>query len=202
MEIKKALDHLGKVREFRNLIDNLTLPALTPSGDIYGGLLRAILAQQLNTRVAETITRRFLRLFDEKTPEARQLLDTDLPTLQSAGISPQKAAYLHNVAYFFDHHQLHNHPWHSLEDENIIQMLTQIKGVGRWTTEMLLIFDLGRPDVMPLQDLGIQQAFKAVFNVEDTGTNLLKTMGAAAEAWRPYRTTACRYLWRARDTVK
>jgi DNA-3-methyladenine glycosylase II len=92
--------------------------------------------------------------------------------------------------------------WSGMSEEDIIAFLTQIKGVGKWTVEMLLMFSLGRTDILPVDDLGIQQGIKRLYALEETGKELKKRMIEIAEPWRPYRTYACRYLWRFKDQNK
>jgi DNA-3-methyladenine glycosylase II len=89
--------------------------------------------------------------------------------------------------------------WSGMSEADIIAFLTQIKGVGKWTVEMLLMFSLGRTDILPVDDLGIQQGIKRLYALEETGKELKKRMIEIAEPWRPYRTYACRYLWRFKD---
>lgn len=89
-----------------------------------------------------------------------------------------------------------------MSDEEIIEFLSQIKGVGKWTVQMLLMFTLGRPDVFPVDDLGIQQAMIRLYQLNETGKDLKKKMQEIAEPWQPFRTVACRYLWRWKDTVR
>lgn len=122
--------------------------------------------------------------------------------LRAAGVSRQKAQYIQNVARFFQEEQLLQKDWSKLDDQAIIDNLTVIKGVGRWTVEMLLMFTLRRPDVMPTDDLGIQQAMIQLYGLEERGRPLHRKMTAIAEGWRPYRTYACRYLWKWRRNDK
>jgi DNA-3-methyladenine glycosylase II len=115
--------------------------------------------------------------------------------LRTAGVSRQKAGYLRNVAAFALTHDLSARALADLPDEEVIRELTQIKGVGRWTVEMLLMFTLGRPDVLPVDDLGIQNAMKRLYRLRGTGRALHRRMVAIAENWRPHRTLVCRHLW-------
>lgn len=168
--------------------------------DVYYDLLESIVSQQLSVKAAATIHGRFMALFEDGIPYPEKLLALDVPTLRSVGLSNQKASYMHNVAAFFVQEKLHGANWDTLTDEEIIQKLTKIKGVGRWTVEMILMFTLGRPDVLPVDDLGIQQAMKRLYELEETGKALRARMVEIAEPWRPYRTHACRYLWKWKDS--
>ncbi len=166
------------------------------SSDVYLDLLESIIAQQLSGKVARVITSRFHALFEGQYPAPAALLDKDVPTLRSIGLSQQKATYMHHVAQYFSAQALEHTKWSDLSDEQVVERLTQIKGVGRWTAEMVLIFTLNRPDVMPVDDLGIQQSMSLLYGWNYRGKALKAQMRIAAEPWRPYRSYACRLLWR------
>jgi DNA-3-methyladenine glycosylase II len=167
------------------------------SEDLYLKLLSAIVSQQLSTKAAATIFARFLELFPERYPHQNLLLAMPDETLRNAGLSFQKIGYVRNVAAFAQTGALEHAMIDAMEDEALIQHLVQIKGVGRWTVEMLLMFALERPDVMPVDDLGIQNAMKRHYGLEETGRQLKIRMLEIAEKWRPYRTIACKYLWQS-----
>jgi DNA-3-methyladenine glycosylase II len=175
--------------------------ASSRSEDLYFKLLSAIVSQQLSTKAAATIFRRFTELFPANYPHPHLLQETSDETLRGAGLSFQKIGYVRNVADFAAAGKLEHATIDALEDEPLILHLTQIKGVGRWTVEMLLMFALERPDVMPLDDLGIQNAMKRHYSLEETGKPLRAKMLAIAENWRPYRTIACKYLWQSLDNM-
>jgi DNA-3-methyladenine glycosylase II len=177
----------------------IQLPEHQPSDDVYFALLESIVSQQLSVKAADTIFRRFLLLFDNGYPDAGKLMHLDETTLRSAGLSGQKVAYLQNVARFSLESGLSYEKISALTDEELLAYLTQIKGVGKWTVEMLMMFVLQRPDVFPVDDLGIQNAMKKIYGLTGTGKELKTKMLATAEAWRPHRTLACRYLWRWKD---
>jgi len=197
---KTILDHLYQDRLLKTAIEAVDLPESAPSSDVYGSLLRSIVSQQLSVKAAATIYGRFLDLFDQN-PAPSILLDTDVETLRSVGLSKQKSGYMHNIARFFQENSLKNTAWETMSDEAIIQLLTQIKGVGVWTVQMILMFTLQREDVLPTADLGIQQAMQQLYNIEGKGKVLIKQMETIAEPWKPYRSIACRYLWKWKDTV-
>ena len=167
--------------------------------DLYRDLLEAIVSQQLSVKAAATIFGRFLALFADGYPAAPLLRGLSLDQLRAAGVSRQKAGYLKNVADFALHHDLSARALRRLSDEEILAHLTAIKGVGRWTVEMLLMFSLGRPDVFPADDLGIQNAMKKLYGLRVRGPALRRRMAVIAEAWRPHRTYACVCLWRMGD---
>lgn len=186
----------------QGLADSLPPPQPSVQRDPYLYLLGAIVSQQLSTKVAAVIYERFLNLFPDRYPQANLLLDMPAETLRTAGLSGQKTAYLKNIAAF--HLAAPIDPVHleALSDEEVIKHLTQIKGVGRWTVEMLLMFPMNRPDVFPIDDLGIRQSIITLYGLTETGKALQTRLVEVAEGWRPHRTLACKYLWRARDGKK
>ncbi len=173
--------------------------ASSRSEDLYYRLLSSIVSQQLSTKVAATIFRRFTELFPNHYPLPQLVLQAPDTTLRSAGLSFQKIGYIRNVAAFAAEGNMAHATIDAMEDETLIRHLTQLKGVGRWTVEMLLMFALERPDVMPLDDLGIQNAMKRHYGLEEKGKALRLKMLEISEAWKPHRTLACKYLWRSLD---
>ncbi len=196
-----AILHLQKDPKFSRIIETTTLPELSLSGDVYFHLLNSIVSQQLSGKVATVIFNRFCALFPEQYPHADQLIALDQELLRGVGLSNQKAGYLRNVALYAKENNLEQTDWNAHSDKEIIEELSSIKGVGQWTVEMILIFTLGRPDVFPIDDLGIQQAMIKLYGMEETGKFLKKRMLELSEPWRPYRSLATRYLWRWKDTV-
>jgi len=160
-------------------------------------LQRAIVYQQLSGRAAETIYRRFTGLFPgSRLPSAERVLATPEPVLRSAGLSSAKARAILDLAR---HTAAGTVPSRrglsSLDPDTIIERLTQVRGVGRWTVEMLLIFYLGHPDILPTSDLGIRKGFSRTFGVKRLASE--RTVARRAERWRPWRSIACWYLWRS-----
>ena len=166
--------------------------------DVYATLLDSITSQQLSVKAAATIHQRFLELFEDHYPDPNILIDLSPETLRQVGLSGQKSQYLRNTAAFFLENNLMQYNWRQHTEEEIVQLLTQIKGVGRWTVEMILMFSLHFPDVFPIDDLGIQQAIIKLYEISPDlkGKPLRKTMTEIAEPWRPYRSYASRYLWK------
>jgi len=163
-------------------------------------LMAAIMSQQLSTKVAKVIYQRFLDLYNGKEPTPQQVLDTPFDTLRKIGLSNAKVNYIHNVAKFCIEHKITDKKLQQLSDEEVIELLTQIKGVGKWTVEMLLMFSLGREDVFSADDLGIQQAMIQIYTLDASNKKLLKEkMNTIAEKWKPYRTFACLHLWQWKD---
>lgn len=159
-------------------------------------LYAAILSQQLSTRVAEIIYRRFLDLYGKEEPTPRQVLATPHEIFRSIGLSNAKATYVKHIAEFALEKGLDARRLSKLSDEEVIQYLLPIKGVGRWTAEMLLIFTLGREDVFAPDDLGLQQAMARIYRLDPSDKKQLRAdMLRISARWSPYRSYACLYLW-------
>lgn len=182
-----------------NIIENVILPDNTSSGIIYHDLIRSITGQQLSVRVAQVIFNRLVNLYGGMIPTPHQLHDTEHETLRSVGYSNQKANYIRNVASFFLERGKEYEEWSQYSDEEVMKELIQIKGVGKWTVEMVLMFTLERPDVMPVDDLGIQMGMKHFYGLTEEKRALKVKMLEISEQWRPYRTYACRWIWAAKD---
>lgn len=163
-------------------------------------LIASIISQQLNTKVANIIFLRFLALYHGKEPSMQQVLDTPVETLKSIGLSNSKVNYVLNVAQFFIEQQISDKQLYAMEPEEVVELLTQIKGVGTWTVEMLLMFSLGHENVFAVDDLGIQQAMIGLYQLKYTTKKELKLkMLKQAAAWAPYKTYACLHLWKWKD---
>jgi len=164
-------------------------------------LMASIMSQQLSTKVAAVIFKRFLALYDGKEPKVEEVLATPNEVLRSIGLSNAKVGYVKNVAQFCIDHNITDRKLSMMSNELIIQLLIQIKGVGQWTVEMLLMFSLGREDIFAVDDLGIQQAMCKLYKIDSAHK---KTMQAAmlkrAQKWIPYRTYACLNLWNWKDS--
>lgn len=163
-------------------------------------LMASIMSQQLSTKVSAVIYQRFLALYNGKEPKAEAVLATPDATLRSIGLSNAKVQYVKNVAAFCLEHTITDSKLMKLDDEAVIALLSQIKGVGRWTVEMLLMFSLGREDVFAVDDLGIQQAMIRCYKLQTEDKKQLKlAMQKIARKWSPYRTYACLHLWAWKD---
>jgi DNA-3-methyladenine glycosylase II len=164
-------------------------------------LIASIVSQQLSTTVAAIIFKRFLDIYEGKEPSMQAVIDTPFDTLRGIGLSNSKVNYVQNVAQFFLSQKITDKQLHVMEPEEVIALLTQIKGVGRWTVEMLLMFSLGHEDVFALDDLGIQQAMIRLYKIKYTTKKELQTkMLKKSLAWSPYRTYACLHLWHWKDS--
>ena len=158
------------------------------------------MSQQLSTTVAKIIYKRFLEIYGGKEPSPQQVLDTSFEVLRGIGLSNAKVNYVQNVARFCIEHSITDKKLLKMKDEDIIELLTQIKGVGKWTVEMLLMFTLGREDIFAVDDLGIQTAMIKIYKLETVDKKLMKEkMLKLSKKWIPYRTYACLHLWKYKD---
>jgi len=196
------LAHLRKDKKLAKILDE-PLPALQIRQNVPLRLMASIMSQQLSTKVAKVIYKRFLEIYGGDEPEADQVLTTPFETLRGIGLSNAKAKYVQNVAAFCIDHSITDIKLLSLSNEEIIDLLTQIKGVGKWTVEMLLMFTLGREDIFAVDDLGIQQGMIKVYKLKAGDKKLLKEqMLKISLKWKPYRTYACLHLWNWKDTIE
>lgn len=171
-------------------------PRFHSSGDVYTGLLSSIISQQLSIKAADTIYNRLLDLCPGRIPHPDAVLALSDDALGGAGLSRQKLGYIRNVARFERNQGLARRKLDAMTDDEVLACLTSIKGVGRWTAEMILMFVLDRPDIFPSDDLGIQQAMTAIYRFRSKGRALKRRMHEVAEAWRPHRSYVCCCLWR------
>ena len=194
------ISHLSKDKKLKKLIDAQSVFVLEKRNKVYLRLCSSILSQQLSTTVAKVLYNRFLGLYNGKEPTQRQILETPAETFRSIGFSNAKASYVHNVCRFFIENKITDAQLHKMGNEEVIDLLTQIKGVGKWTVEMILMFTLGREDIFALDDLGLKQAVVKLYNLKETDKKLLlKKIEKISFKWSPYRTYACRYLWNWKD---
>lgn len=194
------ITHLTKDKKFKKVLELQDPHVLAKRKKIYLRLCASVMSQQLSTKVADIIYKRFLALYGRKEPTAQQILDTPFETLRSIGLSNAKTNYVHNICRFFIEEKITDQQLYKMSNEAVIEKLTQIKGVGKWTTEMILMFALQHEDVFPVDDLGIQQAMTKLYKLDTTSKKLLyEQMHKVAEKWRPYRTYACVHLWRWKD---
>jgi DNA-3-methyladenine glycosylase II len=171
--------------------------AAAQRADHFSALTRAIVGQQLSTKAAATIYSRLLALMPAGTPAADALAALADEQLRAVGISRQKAAYLRDLADKVRSGALNLDALEAMSDEEVVTSLSQVKGIGRWSAEMFLIFRLHRPDVLPVGDLGIVNAVHRVYRLRKRPTaDRIRRLG---EAWRPYRSVASWYLWRSLD---
>ena len=166
-------------------------------GEPFFTLTRAIVGQQISVKAAQSVWDRLCTCVGEITPQ--NVLARKRPELRACGLSDRKTEYIADLAQHFADGRIHVHRWPQMGDEEIIAELVEVRGIGRWTAEMFLIFNLLRPDVFPLDDLGLQKGIRrAYFNGRKVS---LRTMTRLGDAWRPYRSVATWYLWRSLDPV-
>lgn len=192
--------HLEKDKKFRKVLEAQDPLILEKRKKVYLRLCSSIMSQQLSTKVAKVIYNRFLDLYGGKEPTPKQILDTPFDKLKAIGLSNAKTNYIQNVCKFFIENNITDSRLSKMSDEEIIEELTKIKGVGKWTVQMILMFTLGREDIFAVDDLGIQQAIAKLYNLQTLEKKLLKEkMLEISGKWSPYRTYACRYLWNWKD---
>lgn len=191
--------HLAKDPVMAQIMKEVRLPKINPAPNVFNALLSSITSQQLSTTVAAVIYDRVKKLYGGKRITPKMILNTDHETLRSVGLSNQKTNYFFNIASFFNTPGNKRIKWAKLTDQEIIDRLTTIKGVGEWTVQMILMFTLGRPDILPVKDLGIQLSMKQFYGIKGEKKILYKRMEKIAAQWSPHQTLASRYLWAARD---
>lgn len=195
------IEHLSKDKKLVPLLQSLEPYELKKRKNICLRLCTSIMNQQLSTRVAAVIYQRFIDLYGGKEPTPQQIIDTPFDKLRAIGLSNAKVNYIQNVAKHVLEHNADDKKLHKMSNEEVIEFLTPIKGVGRWTVEMLLMFALGREDVFAVDDFGIQQSMAKIYKLDMADKKALKEkMIKISAKWAPYRTYACFYLWKYKDT--
>ncbi len=193
-------DHLCKDKKLAAVLAGQQKYVLNKRKNVCLHLCSSIMSQQLSVKVADVFWARFLNLFTTKSPSAQDILSIPFETLRGIGLSNAKAGYVQNICRFFIDNKTSDRELYRMSDDEVITFLTQIKGVGRWTAEMVLMFTLGREDVFPADDLGIQQAMCSIYKIDATDKKAMKEkMVLLSKKWSPYRTYACRYLWGWKD---
>jgi DNA-3-methyladenine glycosylase II len=171
--------------------------ALQSRGDPFRTLARAIVGQQISVKAAQSVWDRVAAAAPTLAPEA--VLRLRVRRLRACGLSERKAEYLRDLARHFADGAIRLERWPQMDDEAVIAELVQVRGIGRWTAEMLLMFSLLRPNVLPVDDLGLRRAAgRHYFDCEDVGADELRALGAQ---WEPWRSVATWYLWRSLDPV-
>ena len=193
-----ACKHLMKKdRVMKRLIPQFGQACLQSRGDAFATLARSVVGQQISVKAAQTVWDRFAKLPQQMTPA--QVLRLKIDDMRAAGLSARKVEYLVDLALHFDNGLVHVEDWVAMDDEAIIDELVAIRGIGRWTAEMFLIFHLMRPNVLPLDDVGLINGIsKSYFSGEVVSRSDAREV---ALAWAPYRTVATWYIWRSLDPV-
>lgn len=193
-------EHLSKDKKLAKIVNLFPDLKLKRHKNICLHLCASIMSQQLSTKVAQVIYKRFLELYDGKEPTPEQIVSTPFEKLRGIGLSNAKVNYIQNVAQYAIDHGMDDRKLYKMSDEEVMDFLLPIKGVGRWTVEMQLMFALGREDVFAVDDLGIQQGMIHLYKLEPTDKKVLKEkMLKISAKWSPYRTYACMMLWRYKD---
>jgi len=194
--LNQAIRNLLKDKKLKKIINKHPIPKFSYNDNYFDALSKSIIYQQLNGKVAKIIYIRFVKLFNKNSPNPKQYLTIKNSDLQKIGLSKQKINYINNLSIFFVKNnnmlQLKN-----LSENEIINKLISIKGVGQWTIDMFMMFTLCKTDILPTGDLGIKKAFKQLYNLQALPTE--KFMKDKSRDWKPYRTIACCYLWMVID---
>jgi DNA-3-methyladenine glycosylase II len=198
-EFRKGFDHikrkdpkLGRVLEKHGIIK------FNPQGEIFEALVESILSQQLASPAAESIIRKVRAIYPGGKLEAGAMSKTPSRKLRSAGVSPQKLTYLKDLSTKVAKGKIDLEALREMEDEEILSILDEVRGIGPWTVHMLLIFTLGRTDVLPVDDLVVRRSVQRLYSMEEMPKKA--EIEKLAENWRPYSTVASLYLWRHKDT--
>ncbi|TAK58666.1 DNA-3-methyladenine glycosylase 2 family protein [Patescibacteria group bacterium] len=193
-----ALKYLRKDTRLGDVVKKNPKPDFKPARNVYEALVRSIVYQQLSGKAAGTILRRFLELFPGAGyPKPEAVLKTSVAKMRGVGLSGQKTEYIKDLSKKFLDGTIEPKKFKAMTDEEIRQHLIAVKGIGRWSADMFLMFALNRPDVLPTGDLGIRKGFQKLFKMKELPDS--QKMERLAEPWRPYRTVASWYLWRLAD---
>lgn len=194
------IPHLSKDKKLKKVIASQEPHRLKKRKNICIYLCASIMSQQLSTKVADVIYKRFLDLYGGKEPTPQQIIDTPFEKLRGIGLSNAKVNYVKNVAEFEMNFGMDAKKLAKMSNEEVIEYLIPIKGVGRWTVEMLLMFALGREDVFAPDDLGIQTAMINLYGLDNKDRRKFREqMIQISGPWSPYRTYACLHLWKWKD---
>ena len=181
-------------KNLSKFLKQFDVPVLPIEKDYFWSLTRSVIYQQISGKAAKKISDIYLKLFNKGSKMSPiDVIKIDIEKIQNVGISRQKSGYIKNIANAFDEGLLNETQLHKLSDKEIIDQLVKIKGVGRWTAEMFLIFTLRRPDVFPVTDLGVQKGFQIYYDLDELPS--IDMMNEKSENWKPYRTIMSLYLW-------
>ena len=196
-EMVDGVNYLSSLNvNLSKFLKSYNVPTLPVEKNYFWSLCRSVIYQQISGKAAKKISDRYLSLYaNRERMLPSEVIDIDIKKIFKVGISRQKASYIKNIAYAFNTKIIDEKNISKLNDREIIDQLTTIKGVGRWTAEMFLIFTLRRSDVFPVTDLGVQKGFKIFYSLDDLPT--IELMNKKSESWKPYRTIMSLYLWYA-----
>ena len=196
-EMVDGVNYLSSLNvNLSKFLKSYNVPTLPVEKNYFWALCRSVIYQQISGKAAKKISDRYLSLYaNAESMLPSEVIDIDIKKIFKVGISRQKASYIKNIAHAFNTKIIDEKNISKLNDQEIISQLTTIKGVGRWTAEMFLIFTLRRSDVFPVTDLGIQKGFKIFYSLDDLPP--IELMNKKSESWKPYRTIMSLYLWYA-----
>tara|TARA_Y200000002_G_scaffold255703_1_gene212157 strand:+ start:912 stop:1550 length:639 start_codon:yes stop_codon:yes gene_type:complete len=194
-EMVDGVNYLSSLNvDLSKFLKSYNVPTLPIEKNYFWSLCRSVIYQQISGKAAKKISDRYLSLYaNGERMSPSEVIDIDIKKIFKVGISRQKASYIKNIAHAFNTKIIDEKNISKLNDREIIDQLTTIKGVGKWTAEMFLIFTLRRPDVFPVTDLGVQKGFKIFYSLDDLPT--IELMNKKSESWKPYRTIMSLYLW-------
>ncbi len=184
-------------RILKKIIPKFKDTGVVSRGDPFLTLARSIVGQQISVASAQAVWNRFEASLDKVNP--KQVIAAEFESLKAVGLSGRKIEYIKDLAEHFQNQGLSRTKWHQLDDESVIKELTNIRGIGRWTAEMFLIFNLKRPDILPLDDIGLLRAISINYFSGEKVTR--SEAREVAENWAPWRTVATWYLWRSIDPI-
>lgn len=197
---RRAALHLsGADARLGIIIDSAGALDFRPNEDLFFSLVESILSQQISPRAADSVIRRFVKLFPDGMVKPEIMMKMKDDVLRSCGISRQKVSYIRNIAEAVIEGSISSENFAKMDDRDVIEILSRIKGVGTWTAKMFLIFSLGRTDVLPHEDLGIINAIQRVYLLEEKPGR--DTVEKIAEKWHPYCSVASLYLWKIKDDL-
>ena len=198
-DLNKAIKHLQKDPVLFKLIKKFGILDYQPNSNYFESLVESIIGQQLSGKAADTIYKRFLNLFPKQKFTPDLVLDIEDLTLRNCGMSWAKARSLHDLSHKILSKTVRLNELDQMSDEEVIIHLTAVKGIGRWTAEMKLMFALQRPDILPLDDVGIQNAVARLYGLNRKSKNFKLQITKISNNWKPHRTLACWYLWKNLD---
>ena len=194
-EMVDGVNYLSSLNmDLSKFLKSYNVPTLPIEKNYFWSLCRSVIYQQISGKAAKKISDRYLSLYaNRERMLPSEVIDIDIKKIFKVGISRQKASYIKNIAHAFNTKIIDEKNISKLNDREIVDQLTTIKGVGKWTAEMFLIFTLRRSDVFPVTDLGVQKGFKIFYSLDDLPT--IELMNKKSESWKPYRTIMSLYLW-------
>ena len=195
MSSQKAINFLKHDPKLAKIIKQVGPYNVRISRNRYQSLVEAIVTQQLAGSAAKSIIRRFRNLYDSNFPKPVDVINTHPAKLHATGLSRMKVSYIKELSIKIENKEINLRTISKLKDDEVIDILTKVKGIGRWTAEMFLIFSLGRQDVLPVEDLGLKKGIQLMFSLNELPD--IKQIEKIAIKWRPYRTVATWYLWKS-----